>query len=337
MHSHCNCSRRYVLAGLCALPIAILGATLVPALGIAHGADLTNGTTVDAAPLAIANADALKKTLAKLETSSGGRLGVAARLHKSNKSFSYRGNERFPLCSTFKVLAAAAMLRDKPEMLGQKIRFAQSDLQPWSPVTKKHIKDGMTLAQLCAAMLQHSDNTAANLILTYLGGPQGLTSIAASMGDTAFRLDRWEVALNAAIPGDERDTTTPLAMCGTLEELICGRLLPNSAKIQLTDWMLGCATGTGRIPTGAPKGWRTAHKSGGGNNGTANDVGVLLPPASSSGNPAELASNTARPLVLTLYLTGSRLSGPENDNILAEVTRQVCAAEGLATPHDNMY
>ena len=329
MQSHYNCSRRYVLAGLCSLPLAMSE--------VAHGASLLRGTSDDASVLAPARAEALQKKLAELEAASGGRLGVAARLHKGGQEVSYRGDERFPLCSTFKVLAAAAMLRDKPEALGQKIRFTQNDIQPWSPITEKHIDDGMTVAQLCAAMLQHSDNTAANLILTHLGGPQGLTSIASSMGDEAFRLDRWEVALNSAIAGDERDTTTPLAMCTTLEGLLCGRLLPERAKRQLTNWMLGCATGPGRIPAGTPKGMRVAHKTGSGENGTANDVGVLLPPKKTEGLGKKLFVGTADTLILALYLTGSRLTGQENDSILAQATRLVCAAEGLATPHDNMY
>ena len=329
MQSHSNCSRRYVLAGLCALPLAMSGLML--------GASLANGASDGVAALAPARAEALQKQLAELEAASGGRLGVAARLHKGGKSVSYRGNERFPVCSTFKVLAAAALLRDKPEILGQKIHFSQKDIQPWSPVTEKHIDDGMTVAQLCAAMLQHSDNTAANLVLALLGGPQGLTSLASTFGDTTFRLDRWEVALNSAIAGDERDTTTPLAMCSTLHGLVCGGLLPERAKKQLTDWMLGCATGAGRIPAGTPKGLRVAHKTGSGDNGTANDVGVLLPPIITEGTTPKLLTGTADALTLSLYLTGSRLTGPENDSILAQATRLVCAAEGLATPHDNMY
>ncbi|HZF62523.1 MAG TPA: class A beta-lactamase [Desulfovibrio sp.] len=278
----------------------------------------------------------MQKKLAELEASSGGRLGAAARVSNGGKVLSYRGNERFPMCSTFKVLAASAVLRDKPDILEQRIHFAKSDIQPWSPVTEKHLENGMTVAELCAAMLQHSDNTAANLVLAQLGGPEGLTSIARSFGDTTFRLDRWEVELNSAIPGDARDTTTPLAMCRTLNDLLCGNLLKAQARTQMTDWMLGCATGAGRIPVGAPQGWRSAHKSGSGENGTANDVGVLLPPS----NPEQAAktrNGKNKPLVVALYLTGSRLTGPENDKILAQATRLVCAAEGLATPLDNMY
>ena len=322
MHSRSGYSRRYVLAGLCALPFASLSAGLI------------FNSSADAAPLAAINGKALQKMLAELEASSGGRLGMAASVD-GGKVFSYRGDERFPMCSTFKVLAAAAVLRDKPSILEERIHFSKSDIQPWSPVTEKHLEDGMTVAELCAAMLQHSDNTAANLVLAQLGGPAGLTTIARSFGDTMFRLDRWEVELNTAIPGDARDTTTPLAMCRTLNGLLCGNLLKAPARKQLTDWMLACATGAGRIPAGAPQGWRSAHKSGSGENGTANDAGLLLPP----NNPEQATTRKGKnkPLVVALYLTGSKLTGPENDKILAQATRLVCAAEGLATPLDNMY
>ena len=307
-----RCSRRHVLAVLCALPLNLYFAPL--AMGSVAG------------PL---QGDALQAELAKLEAASGGRLGVASQLGADGKIMSYRGAERFPMCSTFKTLAAAAILRDKPQLLGQRIRFAKGDIQPWSPITEKHLHDGLTVAELCAAMLQHSDNTAANLILAQLGGPQGLTNFARSIGDTTFRLNRWEVELNSALAGDERDTTTPLAMYNTLQTLLCGKLLPEPARKQLTIWMLGCATGAGRIAAAAPKGWQVAHKSGSGDNGTANDIGLLLPP--------DKAGSRSAPLVMSIYLTGSKLTGSDNDKIIASAAGLLCAAEGLARPNDNMY
>ena len=307
-----RCSRRYVLAGLCALPLSL------------YFTPLAMGSVT--APL---HDDALQTELAMLEATSGGRLGVASQLGTGGKILSYRGDERFPLCSTFKVVAAAAILRDKPQILGQRIRYTKADIQPWSPITEKHLQDGLTVAELCAAMLQHSDNTATNLVLAQLGGPQGLTGFARSLGDTTFRLDRWEVELNSAVNGDKRDTTTPIAMCSTLQGLVCGRLMQAPAQKQLCDWMLGCATGAGRIFAAAPKGWLVAHKTGGGDNGTANDIGLLLPP--------DRTETKLDPLVVTIYLTGSKLSGTDNDKIIASAARLLCAAEGLARPNDNMY
>lgn len=307
-----SCSRRHVLAALCALPLSALLAPLANASG--------------AAPL---HNEALQTGLARLEAASGGRLGVAARQVAGGKILGYRDDERFPMCSTFKTVAAAGILRDKPQILSQRIHYNRSDIQPWSPITEKHLEDGLTVAELCAAMLQHSDNTAANLVLAQLDGPQGLTAFACSLGDATFRLDRWEVELNSAIAGDERDTTTPLAMSSTLQGLLCGQLLPVPARKQLVNWMLDCATGAGRIPAGAPSGWQVAHKTGSGENGTANDTGLLL--------PSDRAEKKENPLVVAVYLTGSKLPAMENDKIIAAATSLLCAANGLDRPHDNMY
>lgn len=309
-------SRRYVLAGLCALPLSGLFATLADA--------------ADAAPLL---GPALQTELAKLEAASGGKLGVAAQRAHSTECVSYRGEEFFPLCSTFKVMAAAAILRDHSQLLSQKIFYEKKDMQPWSPVTEKHMGEGLTVAALCAAIVQYSDNTAANLVLRLLGGPEALTAFARSLGDRSFRLDRYEVELNAATPGDPRDSSTPTAMCHTLNGLVCGDLLPEPARVQLTNWMLGCATGLARIPAGTPQGWRAAHKTGGWREGslsTANDIGVLFPAADS-------ANGLKKPLIMTIFLSGSQRTDSENDRIIAAATRLICAAEGLATPPDNMY
>ena len=310
------CSRRYVLAGLCALPLSVYFAPLAVA-------SVT-------APL---QGDGLQAELAKLEAASGGKLGVASQLATSGKILSYRGDERFPLCSTFKVVAAAAILRDKPQILGQRIRFTRDDIMPWSPITEKHLEDGLTVAELCAAIVQYSDNTAANIILRLLGGPEALTAFSRTLGDASFRLDRYEVELNAATPGDPRDSSTPTAMCHTLNGLLCGNLLPKTAKEQLTGWMLGCATGVTRIPAATPQGWRAAHKTGGWREGplsSANDMGVLFP-------PADNANSITNPIVMAIFLSGSQRTDSDNDKIIASVARLVCAAEGLARPNDNMY
>ncbi len=73
----------------------------------------------------------------------------------------------------------------------------------------------MTVRELCSAAITMSDNTAANLFLTTIGGPKELTAFA-QHGDRVTRLDRWEPELNEAIPNDERDTTMPAAMATTL-------------------------------------------------------------------------------------------------------------------------
>ena len=136
----------------------------------------------------------------------------------------------------------------------------------------------MTLAEICEAAMIVSDNTAGNLILAALGGPAGFTAYVRSLGDSITRLDRIEPDLNEAAPGDPRDTTTPLAMLGNVQKLVLGDALSAASREQLTKWMLGNKTGDTRLRAQLPAGWRTGDKTGAGERGTNNDVGVLWPP-----------------------------------------------------------
>jgi beta-lactamase class A len=155
--------------------------------------------------------------LARLEAEAGGRLGVAAFNTADGRQLLHRADERFPMCSTFKMMASAAVLAKEPALLKKRIQYDKSDLVPNSPVSGKHVADGMTMAELCEAAIQYSDNAAANLLMKQIGGPAAVTAYARSIGDTEFRLDRWETELNTAIPGDPRDTTTPGAMARSLQ------------------------------------------------------------------------------------------------------------------------
>lgn len=167
--------------------------------------------------------------LATLERTSGGRLGVYAENTANGVQIGYRADERFPFCSTFKVILAAGILARGAriaDLMDRRIHYTQSDLAHYSPITEKHVSEGMTVAELCAAALQYSDNTSANLLIRILGGPPAVTAYARSIGDIEFRLDRWETELNTALPGDTRDTSTPAAMARSLRSLVLGDALP---------------------------------------------------------------------------------------------------------------
>ncbi|WP_372504845.1 class A beta-lactamase, partial [Streptomyces lavenduligriseus] len=163
--------------------------------------------------------------LAELERRYGARLGVYARNVRTGRTVAHRAEERFAMCSTFKAFAAAAVLRDHGDRapLDRVVHYPPRDILPNSPRTEENLATGMTVAGLCAAAIQYSDNAAGNLLLRELGGPAGLTRFLRSLGDTVSRLDRWEPELNTAIPGDVRDTTTPEAIAGSLERLTLGR------------------------------------------------------------------------------------------------------------------
>jgi beta-lactamase class A len=252
----------------------------------------------------------------RLESASGGRLGVCVLDTATGARHVYRGDERFPMCSTFKALAAAAVLAQVDagkEQLSRRISFDASALVTYSPVTEKHVDGGMTLAEICDAAVTLSDNTAGNLLLAALGGPAGLTAFLRSLGDQFTRLDRNEPTLNEALPDDPRDTTTPNAMASTLQALVLGtKALSAPSREQLTAWLIANKTGDTRLRAGFAKGWRIGDKTGTGARGTNNDVAVVWPP------------NKA-PIVIAGYLTGATVPSAEQNAIWASVGRAVSA------------
>ncbi|MGQ9366488.1 class A beta-lactamase [Azospirillum sp. ST 5-10] len=261
--------------------------------------------------------DALARALAETERRLGARLGVVVDDTGSGRRWASRPDERFPMCSTFKVLACGAVLARVDagrETLERRVRFTAADLVTYSPVTKDHAGgDGMTLAALCEAAMTRSDNTAANLILKGLGGASAVTDFARSLGDTMTRLDRLETELNEAKPGDPRDTTTPAAMAADLRALVLGDRLSRESRDRLTAWMLANKTGDARLRAGLPAGWRIGDKTGSGDRGTSNDVAVIWP----TGRP---------PLVVTVYITQTGASFDDRNRAIAGIARSLTAA-----------
>jgi len=255
----------------------------------------------------------------QLESKSGGRLGVAVLDTKDGSLLQHRGDERFPMCSTFKLLAAAAVLKGSGDDLAglrRRVHFEKTDLVTYSPETEKHVGgEGMSLAEICEAAVTLSDNTAGNLMLKNIGGPEGLTAFARSLGDQITRLDRIEPDLNEAVPGDPRDTTSPAAMAANVRKLLLGDALNEAARDQLTRWLVANKTGDTRLRAGLPHGWRVGDKTGTGRLGTNNDVAIIWP--------------TSRPpLIVACYLTGSTLEMGAQNEIIASIGRTVGAAFG---------
>jgi beta-lactamase class A len=261
-----------------------------------------------------ASADDLPAEFAKIEARSNGRLGVAVML-PSGKRVNHRGEERFPMCSTFKFLAAALVLQrvdSGRERLDRTVSFSKKDLVMYSPETEKHAGGSMTVAELCRAALTLSDNTAANLLLASFGGPPAITDFARSIGDPMTRLDRNETMLNEATPGDPRDTTTPNAMLRNLEKVLFRDVLKAASRKQLTNWMLANTTGKTKFVAGLPSDWKVADKTGSGEHGSNNDIGVLYPPA-------------GRPVIIASYLTETEIPTDERNAIHADVARAIAA------------
>jgi beta-lactamase class A len=258
-------------------------------------------------------AEAVGGRIAVLEKREGGRLGVFALDTATGRRLDHRSGERFPMCSTFKFLAAAAILQrvDRgADRLDRRIEYGEADLLEYAPVSKEHVKEGgMVLADVCSAAVEWSDNTAANLLLQSLGGPQGLTAFIRKLGDNVTRLDRNEPSLNVVRPGELHDTTTPASMVGLLSGVLFGQVLSSDSRSRLEDWMLDPKVGEHRIPAGLPPGWRIAHKTGTWSNQT-NDVGVVWPP------------NRA-PIIVAAFYTRDGTRQEQREGVLRDVGRIV--------------
>ncbi len=262
-------------------------------------------------------ADRFAADMRRIETATGGRLGVAVLDTATGTCLGWREDERFPLCSTFKTLAAGLVLArvDRGEdRLERRMPVRPEAVVPYSPATQPRAGgEPMSLAELCEAAITLSDNTAGNLLLESFGGPPALTAFARSLGDTTTRLDRWETELNEALPGDPRDTTSPRAMADTVHRLALGDGLSPASRAQLIRWLRANRTGDKRLRALLPPGWQVGDKTGSGERGTANDTGLLWPPGGSA------------PLVVASYLTGATVDAAARDQALAEVGRAAAA------------
>jgi beta-lactamase class A len=259
-----------------------------------------------------AETDGVAVRLATLERQYGGRLGVAILDTDSRRRIGHRVDERFLMCSTFKLLAVSAVLArvDRGvERLDRRIVFGKEAVLAYAPVTSHRVgESGMSVAELCQAAITLSDNTAANLLLTSLGGPAAVTAFARHLGDEVTRLDRIEPELNIASAGDVRDTTTPNAMLADLHTLLLGNSLTDASRQQLAEWLRATTTGTEQLRAGVPTGWRVGDKTGSGAHGETNDIAIIWPPQ-------------RKPLLVTAYYAESTADIAARHAVLAEVGR----------------
>lgn len=248
-----------------------------------------------------------------LEARHSARLGVFAINHRTAQTIAYRADERFAFCSAYKGLLVARVLRDfdqRGQFLNRLVRYTKADLIDGDFITSLYVETGMTIRTLCAAAVGESDNTAANLLLHATGGPLKLTSFLRSIGDDVTRSDRTEPSVNTAIPGDARDTTTPKAIATSYTRLLLGRALSADDRMRLRIWMEGDAVNVKRFRAGLPENWLIADKTGTGDFGVANDVGVVW---TSRGTPLTIA-------VLTTKLTNNAAN---DEALVAAAAHQV--------------
>ena len=288
--------REFLLGGVTAT-----GAMLFP----------TDWTRAQASP-------SLEARLQALE-SGAGRLGVCVLDTGSGAHVGHRLDERFALCSTFKLALAAACLREADHGrldLSEVLPYSESDLLEWAPVTREHLAEGgLSIGRLAQAAQEISDGTAANLLVRRLGGPAGVTARFRDMGDSVTRLDRYEPDLGLVLSADLRDTTSPAAMAQLVQRMTTGELLQPTSRDRLIEWMRNTRTGAHRLRAGLPEGWLTGNKTGTGRaEGTTNkcnDIAITWPPGRG-------------PIVIAVYYDSGEYTPQverRHEAVLAEVAR----------------
>jgi beta-lactamase class A len=255
--------------------------------------------------------------LTAYERETGGKIGLYAENLVTGAKLAWRAEERFVMCSTFKASLAACVLAridQGTDHLESMIAYEPKDLLEYAPVARqnlaKNAKASMSVADMCAAIVELSDNTCANLLLARVGGPSALTAFWRSTGDAVTRLDHNEPELNRSPPGDPNDTTTPVAMVGNLRRFVLGEVLSPDSRQRLTGWMLNCKTGDNRLRAGLPKGWKVADKTGNSGKDAAGDIAVVWP-------------EPDRPVLIAAYVQGGSPSGPQFTALFSEIGRMV--------------
>jgi len=258
--------------------------------------------------------DALAAAARQEEQTLKARIGIAVIDTGEAKIASYRGNERFPLNSTHKALLCGALLseQDKGKLrLTERTQFDRSALVTYSPITEKFVAPAMmSWEQLCQAAIGWSDNTAANLLAEKLGGPAAVTRFFADLGDKVTRLDRSEPELNSAVPGDMRDTTTPLAVSETLQKLTLGAALTPASRAQLLQWMRDDRVADALLRSVLPAGWTIADKTGAGEYGSRSIVSVVWP-------------KNGRPLIIAIYITQTEATLAQSNAAIARIGKAI--------------
>lgn len=265
----------------------------------------------------------LASAIDSLARGFSGKFGIAVRAVDEGWTVEETARQRLPQQSVSKLWVAITLLdlRDQGKArLDDPIVVRSEDLtlfhQPIAGLVKG---DGYhtTVGDLLTRALTHSDNTANDRLLSYVGGPQavramierkqlgdirfgpgerllqsktaGLTWVQAYAKDNGFMIARSRLSPAAraaaldAYTADPPDGAAPIAIADALARLARGELLSETSTRIMIDTMGNSVTGRARLRAALPGGWDIAHKTGtgqdlGGRNAGFNDVGLITAP-----------------------------------------------------------
>ncbi|MEU5906913.1 class A beta-lactamase [Micromonospora sp. NPDC047527] len=292
---------------------AVAATSALVSLGACSAGDTARVPTTPSPQVSPTPSPADPRELQRLEETFDARLGIYAVDTGTGRTVEHRADERFAYASTWKALGAAEVLDDTTDAeLDRVVRYSTDDLVTHSPITEKHVTEGMSLRALADAAVRYSDNTAGNLLLKHLGGPQGFEKQLREIGDTVTDSSRYETDLNEAKPGDRRDTSSARALAEDLRAYTVGDALDPADRDVLRGWLRGNTTGGALIRAGVPDGWVVGDKTGTGGYGTRNDIAVIWPP-------------DRAPIILAVLSSRDEKDATHDDAFIAQATRVVVA------------
>jgi beta-lactamase class A len=303
------------------LALALAAGLLAGCSSTATGpAASTTAKSAGTAPTAPAAASPTSSSVASATTSAAfaalesryhANLGLYGIDTGTGSTVAFNADKRFAFCSTFKTFATSVLLlRDTDQQLSRLIKYTKADILSYAPITSQHLATGMTVSALMAAALDYSDNTAANLLLSQIGGPSALQAALRAEGDATSNVDRNEPTLNSNIPGDTRDTTTPRTAATDLRTFALGSALTAARRAQLVAWLQANTTGGPYVRAAVPSGWKVGDKTGSGDYGARNDIAVIWPP------------ENAAPIVIAIYTNrGDNANATSDDALISDATK----------------
>lgn len=238
-------------------------------------------------------------------------IGVALLAEDGKILFNYQGERSFPLNSTHKAFTCAMILEQVDQhqlVLSQKILISPEERVNYSPITQH--KTELDLATLCSASVSYSDNTAANLIIKQLGGPQAISDNIKERGFRYTHLNRLEPNLNKDNLTKRLDLTTPIEAAQLLRQFVLGDWLSLHSKRQLTQWLLDDQVADELLRATLPKDWKIGDKTGAGSNGSRSIISVFWSPS-------------GKTYVLAIYLTNTQATISQRNKAIAEIGRAV--------------
>jgi len=303
--------------GSMAFRVPIMHRTLL-ALVLALGCTHTTQKVDDPSARAVR----LQTALTTIAKENAGTIAVSVTHLSTGAHASINGSARLPMMSVFKLplaIVTLAAIDDGKRTLDEVVPISEHEIRStFSPIAdawKKGDKSP-TLRTILERVIQDSDNTAGDKLVTLNGGGAAVTAKLRSMGiegvdiaeeeiDIAGRIEctsprppeGWsestlgactKTSPEARLEAAKRECdhapngATPDALVAMLTKLDRGEILSKASRAFLLQLLEGTRTGLHRIKAELPPGTRVGHKTGTGSDAdveiATNDVGIVWLP-----------------------------------------------------------